>query len=83
MNKETYFNAQSALKYKFVDEIMFDEELKLVANIKGGILPQEAINKLRSHLKQQINSDNKKDEIEKAQIKLNFLKLKGVKSYEF
>lgn len=31
MNKETWMNAQDAIKYKFTDEIMFDDELKLSA----------------------------------------------------
>lgn len=78
MNKETYFNAQQALKYKFVDEIMFDDQLKLSASMKSFVLPQEVVNKMRSYL----NSGNKPvDDKEKnariAQAKLNLLKLKG------
>ncbi|SHH86788.1 head maturation protease, ClpP-related [Desulfosporosinus lacus] len=51
MEKETYFNAQEALKYKFVDEIMFDEGNRLVASMGQAMIPTEVINKMRSFLK--------------------------------
>ncbi len=58
MDEETYFNAQQALKYKFVDEVMFDEDLKLVASINiPGMIPNEVINKMRSYIKAS-ESDN-------------------------
>lgn len=51
MNKETWLNAQDALKNKFVDEIMFDDELRLCASIRtSGLLPREVINKVRNML---------------------------------
>jgi ATP-dependent Clp protease protease subunit len=50
MDKETYFGAQEALKLGFVDEIMFDEGLKLSASINGAELSPEVINKLRNLL---------------------------------
>ncbi len=53
MNKESWLTAQDALKNKFVDEIMFDEQLQLVAGIRNTILPPEVINKVRNLLKQQ------------------------------
>lgn len=84
MDKETYFNAQQALKYKFVDEIMFDEQSRLVASVKGGMLPLEVINKMRS-MKAQIDFGNSRvdgERVKQSQARLNFLKLKGVKNYE-
>lgn len=53
MNKETWLTAQDALKYKLVDEIMFDESLKLAASIKSSILPPGVINKVKNLLKSQ------------------------------
>jgi len=58
MNKESWLTAQDALKNKFVDEIMFDEELKLVASVKNAILPPEVINKVRNLLKKQQAQEN-------------------------
>lgn len=78
MDKESYFNAQQALQYKFVDEIMFDDQNKLVASVKTNfILPPEILNKMRSHLAG--NKPPASDDIEaqKAQSRLNLLKLKG------
>lgn len=50
MDEATYLNAQGALKYKFIDEIMFDEESKLVASVRSTMLPPEVVNKIRNHL---------------------------------
>lgn len=50
MKKETYFNAQQALKLGFVDEIMFDENMKLSAHVQAQISPQ-VLNKLKSLIK--------------------------------
>jgi ATP-dependent Clp protease, protease subunit len=50
MNKETWLNAQKAKELKFVDEIMFENELKLSASISG-MLPQEVIEKVKNMLK--------------------------------
>jgi hypothetical protein len=50
MDEATYLNAQGALKYKFIDEIMFDEESRLVASTKSTMLPVEVVNKIRNHL---------------------------------
>ena len=55
MNKESWLTAQDALKYKLVDEIMFDDGLKLVASIRSSILPPEVINKVKNLLKSQKN----------------------------
>jgi ATP-dependent protease ClpP protease subunit len=52
MNKETWITAQDAVKNKFADEVMFDEDLKLAAGIRGAPLPPEVINKIRNLIKQ-------------------------------
>ena len=51
MNKETWFNAQQALEYKLVDEIMFDEGMQLTASINSFMLPKEVIDKVRNLIK--------------------------------
>jgi hypothetical protein len=56
MNKDTWMTAQEALQNKFVDEIMFDEESRLVATVRSGIscgvIPPEVIKKFRNYMKQ-------------------------------
>jgi hypothetical protein len=49
MDKETYFSAQKALELKFVDEIMFDEDMQLSASVQSDI-PPEVINKIKNLL---------------------------------
>ena len=78
MNKETWFNAQQAVQYKFADEIMFDNEAKLVASaFTATMLPQEVINKMRTYIKNQTREGDDKA-VKTAKAKLNLLKLKGV-----
>lgn len=49
MNKETWFNAQQALEYGLVDEIMFQNETpQLVAGLQNGMLPMNIIEKMRN-----------------------------------
>ena len=49
MDKETWLTPKQALEYKLVDEIMFDEGLKLAASVKNnGLLPQTVIEKMRN-----------------------------------
>ncbi len=51
MDSETYMTSQEALKYGFVDEIMFDDRQKFVASEGiGSIIPENVINKLRNLL---------------------------------
>lgn len=54
MNKETWLTAQDAVKYRFADEIMFDENMQLVAGIQSAMLPKEVITAMRKLL---INSN--------------------------
>jgi len=53
MNKESWLTARDALKYKLVDEIMFDDGLKLAASVQSALLPSEVVNKIKSMLKGQ------------------------------
>lgn len=70
MNKETWLTPQQALEKKFVDEIMFTNDMKLVASFNNGMLPQEVINKMKIEL---INKEVPKEpenniEAEKAKL---------------
>lgn len=53
MNKETWLTAQEALNRKLVDEIMFDDGIRLAASVQGALLPPEVVNKIKSVLKSQ------------------------------
>lgn len=78
MDKETWMVAQQALEYKFIDEIMFqDDNLQLVAYFNQAVmLPQEAIDKIKSIVKHPLNeADNFL--YQKAQAKLRLLRLGG------
>lgn len=69
MNKETWLTPQQALEKKFVDEIMFTNDVKLVASINNGMLPQEVINKMKMELKNKIPKVIENDiEAEKAKL---------------
>lgn len=56
MDAETWMNAQQALEHGFVDEIMFSNEMGIVASAASpdvradGLLPQEVIEKMRMQL---------------------------------
>lgn len=79
MDKETWLTPKKALEHKFIDEIMFmDDNVQLVASLSGAtMLPPQVINKIRNTIKNP--SKNKTDIFmqEKAQAKLNLLKLGG------
>lgn len=69
MNKETWLTPQQALEKKFVDEIMFTNDIKLVASINNGMLPQEVINKMKMEIKNKIPKVIENDiEAEKAKL---------------
>ena len=59
MDKETYFNAKTALENSFIDEIMFDEEMQLSANTGSGLIPEKAIEELRSFIAKQKEIENR------------------------
>ena len=85
MNKETWLNAQQAKELKLADEIMFDNENKLVAMSGSAmIIPPAVINKIRNLIPQKPpgqSESEKKNSKDKSllQCRLNFLKLKGEK----
>lgn len=71
MNKETWLTPQQALEYKLVDEIMFDEGMRLSASISTSyLLPIEILNKMRNErLKQLNNNTNQPDEVDFFMLK--------------
>ena len=70
MNKETWLTPQQALEKKFVDEIMFTNDIKLVASINNGMLPQEVINKMKMELKNKQIPKDPENNIEAIKAKL-------------
>jgi len=58
MDKETYFNAKTALDNGFVDEIMFDNELRLSASTGDGLISEKVIEKMRNYLAKQKEQPN-------------------------
>lgn len=73
MNKETWLTPQQALDNKFVDEIMFTDDVKLVASINNGMLPQEVINKMKNKLVEDKQKGKIKNEKEKLLIELELI----------
>lgn len=80
MNKETWLTPEKALEYKFVDEIMFQEESRMVASYNN-MIPIEVINKIRNTVKGPINPEDGESDI--LMSKYNYLKLKGECKDEF
>ncbi len=70
MNKETWLTPQQALEKKFVDEIMFTNDIKLVASINNGMLPQEVIDKMKMELKNKEVPKETENNIEAEKAKL-------------
>lgn len=70
MNRETWLTPQQALEKKFVDEIMFTNNIKLVASINNGMLPQEVINKMKMELKNKEIAKESENNIEAQKAKL-------------
>lgn len=70
MNKETWLTPQQALEKKFVDEIMFTNDIKLVASINNGMLPQEVIDKMKMELKNKEVPKEPENNIEAEKTKL-------------
>jgi ATP-dependent Clp endopeptidase proteolytic subunit ClpP len=74
MDKETWMTAEKAKGYGLIDEVMFEDEVTLVASTSySGMLPPEVINKMRNKLQ------NEKA-VNIAKTKFNYLKLKGAKN---
>jgi ATP-dependent Clp protease, protease subunit len=52
MDDETWLTAQQALEHKLIDEVMFQDEVQLVASAEnGGLLPKQVIDKIRNEFK--------------------------------
>lgn len=76
MDKETWLNAQQSKEMGFADEILFDNENKLVASTGAAmVLPHEVINKIQNLLHDQKNKNSKEASAEKERLEL--LKLRG------
>lgn len=72
MDNETWLTAQQAKEKGFVDEIMFDEKLQLVAATGPGLLARDVIEKIRNTVKSPAN------ELDFLIQKNSLLRLKGV-----
>lgn len=80
MDKETWLTPQQALDHKLVDEIMFENQVRLVASFNNSqLLPQEVIEKVRNTVKNPIASTKDESVFLMQKAKLNLLKLKGDK----
>lgn len=82
MDKETWLTPQQALNYKLIDEVMFENEIQLVANFGNAqMLPNEVIEKIRNTIKDPLNSLSNEDKadflIQQANAQLKLLKLRG------
>lgn len=76
MNKETWLTSQQALEMGFIDEVMFKNETKLVANFdRSAMLPPEVINKIRNM--QRPPTPQKENKVDFLMAKFNLLKLGG------
>lgn len=85
MDNETWLTPQQALDNKLVDEIMFSNQFNLVASYGNTqMLPIEVINKMRNSKNMNPLNSRKNDvdffNAQKAQAKLNLLKLGGMRN---
>lgn len=81
MDSETWMTAEKAKELGFIDEIMFENDIQLVASTDySGMLPVEVINKMRNTVKNPINLEKNESDILMA--KFNYLKLKGDVKHE-
>ena len=80
MDKETWFNANTAVEHGFADEIMFDETSKqggqFVANFGGMVLNDEMIARISELMDQEKQQENQKQR-ETLEAKLKLMKLRG------
>lgn len=81
MDAETWLTPQLALEHGLIDEIMFDNNIQIVASFNSGLLPQQIIEKIKNEmLSNPTNPLRGKSDIfmqQKATAQLNLLKLKG------
>lgn len=79
MDYETWMTADKAKELGFIDEVMFENDLQLVASTDySGMLPQSVINKMRNTIKSpQTSLENRENAVDILMAKFNYLKLKG------
>src|SRR5690625_722331 len=63
MDVETWLTPQQALEKKLIDEIMFEDQLQVVASINSQMLPKEVINKIRNELNPASHKESDKVDI--------------------
>jgi ATP-dependent Clp protease protease subunit len=78
MDQETWLTAQQAVAKGLIDKIAESQNLKLVAAYQTPLIPQSVIDKVRNIVKNPLNEAGILTP-EKAQAKLNLLKLGGTK----
>lgn len=78
MDQETWLTAQQAVDKRLIDKIAENQNLKLVAAYQTPLIPQSVIDKVRNIVKNPLNEAGILTP-EKAQAKLNLLKLGGTK----
>lgn len=78
MDQETWLTAQQAVDKGLIDRIAENQNLKLVAAYQTPFIPQQVINKIRNIIKNPLNEAGFLTP-EKAQAKLNLLKLGGIR----
>lgn len=82
MEKETWLTAQQALDYHLIDEVMFEDSIRLAADFEtlDGTLPVAVINKVRNEIRLTAKTDGESDIFiqQKAEANFRLLKLKGI-----
>lgn len=78
MDQETWLTAQQAVDKGLIDKIAENQNLKLVAAYQTPLIPQSVIDKVRNIVKNPLNEAGVFMP-EKAQAKLNLLKLGGTR----
>ena len=79
MDQETWLTAQQAVAKGLIDKIAENQNLKLVAAYQTPLIPQSVIDKVRNIVKNPLLNEAGILTPEKAQAKLNLLKLGGTK----
>ena len=79
MDQETWLTAQQAVDKGLIDKIAENQNLKLVAAYQTPMIPQSVIEKVRSTVKNPLENEAGILMREKAQAKLNLLKLGGIR----
>nr|DAT54005.1 MAG TPA: Putative ATP dependent Clp protease [Caudoviricetes sp.] len=82
MDQETWMSAEDAVKNKFVDEVMFDNQsqsIKGFYNNFGSGIPYKTIEKIRNTIKNPNNANSNESDflLQKTKAQLDLLKLKG------